>query len=46
MWGFIIKADPTSLAYAVPTMIMWIGYLVNSIYGLILWVKRAKGRVN
>jgi nicotinamide mononucleotide transporter len=46
MWGFIIKADPTSLAYAVPTMIMWIGYLVNSIYGLILWVKRAKGGVD
>lgn len=42
MWGFIIKADPNSLPYAIPTMLMWIGYLVNSFYGLFLWMKRVK----
>ena len=42
MWSIVIVADPKMLAVAVPTLIMWIAYLVNSIYGYYNWSKGAK----
>jgi nicotinamide mononucleotide transporter len=41
MWISVIIAEPTSLAWAAPTLIMWIAYLVNSIYGYAVWIKGA-----
>jgi nicotinamide mononucleotide transporter len=37
MWVIVMIADPTSISWALPTLIMWIAYLVNSIYGWIVW---------
>jgi nicotinamide mononucleotide transporter len=42
MWLSVIIAEPTSLAWAVPTLIMWVAYLVNSFYGYIVWLRGAK----
>lgn len=42
MWSVIIIADPSTSAAAVPTLIMFIAYLVNSVYGAIEWKKRSK----
>lgn len=42
MWLMVIVTDPTSSSYAIPTMIMWIAYLVNSIYGMVVWYKKSK----
>lgn len=41
MWVVVIFADPSSLSWALPTLIMWIAYLINSIYGLIIWRRGA-----
>lgn len=40
IWGSVIITDPTSLSYAVPTLVMWIAFLANSIYGTISWYRR------
>lgn len=42
MWTMITLANTSNLAFAVPTLVMFIGYLVNSVYGYIIWSKRAK----
>jgi len=42
MWALVIAADPASLPWALPTLIMWAAYLVNSVYGLLNWKKGAK----
>jgi len=42
MWALVIAADPASLPWALPTLIMWVAYLVNSVYGLVNWKKGAK----
>lgn len=42
MWVSVIIAEPTSLAWAVPTLVMWVAYLVNSFYGYAVWLKGAK----
>lgn len=42
MWTMVAIANPANLAFAVPTLIMYVGYLVNSVYGYITWSKRAK----
>jgi nicotinamide mononucleotide transporter len=42
MWAIVIIADPTSVSWAVPTLIMWIAYLINSVYGYCNWRKGAK----
>lgn len=39
MWSVVIVADQSSLPWAMPTLIMWIAYLINSIYGYINWLK-------
>lgn len=41
MWAMIIISDPTTAAFAVPTLVMWLGYLGNSFYGWSQWKKRA-----
>jgi nicotinamide mononucleotide transporter len=45
MWGGVIIADKTSLPWALPTLIMWIAYLINSVYGYINWRKGTKANV-
>lgn len=44
MWVSVIIAEPTSLPWAIPTLIMWVAYLVNSFYGYIVWLKGANER--
>lgn len=39
MWGTVIWADKSTIAWALPTMIMWIAYLINGIYGYWNWLK-------
>lgn len=42
MWAVVIISDPSSISWAMPTLIMWIAYLINSIYGYTSWLKEAK----
>jgi len=42
MWSVVIITDPTSIPWALPTLIMWIAFLVNSIYGTKVWYREAK----
>jgi nicotinamide mononucleotide transporter len=42
MWVSVIIAEPTSLPWAVPTLVMWVAYLVNSFYGYVEWLKGAR----
>lgn len=42
MWAVVIVADPLSVSWALPTLIMWIAYLVNSVYGWIMWKRGAE----
>lgn len=41
-WTLVLLTDPTALNYAVPTLIMWIAFLINSVYGAISWQKGAQ----
>jgi nicotinamide mononucleotide transporter len=45
IWGMIIIKDPTSYSYSIPTMVMWIAFLINSIYGTYVWFKNGKRNV-
>lgn len=42
MWISVIVIEPSSLPWAVPTLVMWIAYLVNSFYGTRVWFRDAK----
>lgn len=42
MWGAVICVDPTSIPYALPTLIMWIAFLINSIYGCAIWYRESE----
>lgn len=42
MWTAVIISDPTTAVWVMPILIMWIGYLVNSVYGYANWIKGAK----
>lgn len=42
MWGAVILIDPSSLAWALPTLVMWIAYLVNSVYGTVVWYRESR----
>jgi nicotinamide mononucleotide transporter len=42
IWGIVIITDQKSYAYAIPTLIMWVAFLVNSSYGATNWFKKAK----
>ena len=39
IWSAVILTDKTSYGYAIPTLIMWLAFLVNSLYGNIVWFK-------
>lgn len=41
-WVLVLATEPDSAAYAVPTIIMWSAFLINSIYGAISWYRGAK----
>jgi nicotinamide mononucleotide transporter len=41
MWGAVLVTDPTSISWVLPTLIMWIAFLVNSIYGTKVWYREA-----
>lgn len=45
MWASVIIAEPTSLPWAMPTLIMWVAYLINSFYGYVMWLRGAKQSV-
>ena len=42
MWTMVALANPANLAFAVPTLVMFFAYLLNSVYGYSVWSKRAK----
>lgn len=42
MWTVVLVAEPASFAWVMPTLVMWVAYLINSIYGFALWRKGAK----
>jgi nicotinamide mononucleotide transporter len=42
MWLTVIMSDIKTIAWVLPTLIMWIGYLINSVYGYVNWLKGAK----
>jgi len=42
IWAIIAINDPTSYAYSIPTLVMWVAFLINSTNGLINWYKTAK----
>lgn len=46
MWVVVIIANPSSISWALPTLIMWIAYLVNSIYGYGNWLKGASTNID
>lgn len=37
MWAVVIAAEPSAISWTLPTLIMWSAYLVNSIYGWVIW---------
>jgi len=39
MWLAVCLSDPTSIPWALPTLVMWVAYLVNSVYGHYNWKK-------
>jgi nicotinamide mononucleotide transporter len=42
IWSLIIIMDHTSWSYAIPTLVMWVAFLVNAVYGLAVWLKGTK----
>ncbi len=42
IWAIIAIGDPTSYAYSIPTLVMWVAFLINSINGLVHWYKGSK----
>ncbi|MBZ9610672.1 nicotinamide riboside transporter PnuC [Rheinheimera maricola] len=41
-WSLVLLTEPASAPYAVPTLLMWIAFLLNSIYGALSWYRGAK----
>jgi nicotinamide mononucleotide transporter len=39
MWSAVLVSDSTSAAWVWPTIIMWVAYLVNSVYGYVMWLR-------
>jgi len=42
IWIIVIATDRHSWAYAIPTLVMWLAFLVNSIYGALVWYRWTK----
>lgn len=45
IWGTVVATDPTSYSYSIPTLLMWIAFLVNSTYGAFNWYSRSKAKL-
>lgn len=45
MWFAVCMSDPTTIPWALPTLIMWIAYLVNAVYGMINWRNMSKKEI-
>jgi nicotinamide mononucleotide transporter len=43
MWVAVVVTDKSSLSWAVPTLVMWAAFLVNSFWGLRIWMRNSKG---
>jgi len=41
-WSLVLLTTPDSAPYAVPTLLMWIAFLINSVYGAVSWHRGAK----
>lgn len=41
LWVMVFIADPLSIGYVAPIIIMWVAYLINSFYGFYEWDKGA-----
>lgn len=44
MWISVIIIDPTTISWALSTLIMWIAFLINSFYGAYIWFSQSKGK--
>lgn len=42
LWVLALIADRTTASFAIPIIIMWFGFLTNSIYGYLVWTKNGK----
>jgi len=45
MWTIVLVADPTTIAWVLPTTLTWVAFLINAIYGHYNWIKGAKQNV-
>jgi len=36
-WSVVLSTDPVTASYAVPTLMMWIAFFINSVYGAVQW---------
>lgn len=41
-WSLVLITDSSSAPYAVPTLMMWIAFLLNSVYGAATWYRGSK----
>jgi len=41
-WSMVLITEPSSAPYAVPTLFMWLAFLINSVYGAVNWHYGAK----
>ena len=42
IWSIVAISDPKSYSYSIPTLVMWIAFLVNSAYGTYVWYTSSK----
>lgn len=42
MWIAVVVTDHASLPWALPTLVMWVAFFMNSIYGASVWYKNAE----
>lgn len=42
MWFIVILNDKSTITWVLPIIFMWVGFLINSIYGYYKWTKDAK----
>jgi nicotinamide mononucleotide transporter len=42
IWTVVLVTDPSSSAFAAPTLLMWVAFLANSVYGTHVWYKEER----
>jgi nicotinamide mononucleotide transporter len=42
MWSAVLFVDPSQAPWVIPTLIMWVAYLINSVYGTVTWYKESR----